>query len=213
MSGKLKIKEFFLSIQGEGLHQGLPCFFIRTSGCDLRCRWCDTEYAFTGGEKYTAEEIISRIPDRVDLIQITGGEPLLQEAAVIELIEKIPREKTILLETGGHRSIERIPEKVHIVLDVKLPSSGEEDHDFSHNFSYLKKTDEIKFVVGSLEDLEYARGIIKRYDLENAANILFSPVFNQIDLKEMAEWFLKSGIHARMQVQLHKIIWGNQQGV
>ncbi len=151
----IEYSELYTSLQGEGLHVGLPCYFIRTSVCDLRCSWCDTPQALGKGKQISFEEILKNIPEHIPLIQITGGEPLIQKEKIISLIQILiapPFQKKIILETGGHRSIKAIPVETHIVMDIKLPASGEEKQPFAENFSYLKKTDEIKFVVHNIRN-------------------------------------------------------------
>lgn len=204
----LRLTETFLSLQGEGIHAGLPCFFVRTSGCNLRCHWCDTDYAFTGGEKIPVDEILHRLPATVSLVQITGGEPLLQEEEVCMLIEELhARGKKVLLETGGHISIERVPRQTHIVIDIKLPGSGESHHDFAANLPFLKSTDEIKFVIADRTDYEAAVRWIREHHVEAVAELLFSPVFGRIAPAELASWVLADGLPVRMQLQQHKYIW------
>ena len=192
---------------------GLPCFFIRTAGCDLRCAWCDTPEALaaSSGEWYSLEDILARVPENVELVQITGGEPLLQKEKVIGLCRELtaaPRNKKILLETGGHISLEGIPPDVHIVMDIKLPASGEHNHDFARNFSYLKLSDEIKFVVGNRDDFDKAKDWIVRYNLTDVCQILLSPVYQAVELIDLGTWIIDSGLNVRLQTQLHKLIWG-----
>lgn len=213
----LRVAETYLSLQGEGSHSGLPCFFIRTAGCDLRCTWCDTPGALeaTSGEWMSRHELFDRIPDWVTLVQLTGGEPLLQRKAAVETMETlIARGKKILLETGGHKSVEGLPSEVHVVLDVKLPGSGEDAHDFAANFVFLKKTDEIKFVVEDRRDFDRACRWMQDFRLADVCQLLMSPVSGKMDPAELAAWILESRAPVRMQIQLHKIIWGaNAQGV
>jgi len=190
---------------------GLPCYFIRTAVCDIRCSWCDTPQALSGGEFVSRDELLETIPQKIRLVQITGGEPLVQKPAIIELsnlISAAPYNKKILLETGGHRSLEGIPQSVHIVMDIKLPGSGEGHHPFAQNFRFLKKTDEIKFVVRDRADFEAAKKWILENDLETTCEILFSPVWGELSPKLLTEWVLEESIEARIQIQLHKVIWG-----
>jgi 7-carboxy-7-deazaguanine synthase len=213
MIESLNISEMFLSVQGEGRHSGLPCFFIRTAGCDIRCDYCDTAYAYGRGESMRINEILGAVPQWPPLVQITGGEPLMQEEGLLRLIEGLiapPHSKRILLETGGHRSLERIPKAVHIVMDIKLPGSGESDHDFVSNLRHLKGTDEIKFVVADRGDLETAGRWIRDFRLDGLCEILISPVFDALILKDAAEWICENRVNARLQTQLHKIIWGKE---
>ena len=205
----LKVIETYLSLQGEGAHAGLPCFFVRTAVCDLRCSWCDTPQSWTGGTWMTRDEALASVPDHVRLVQLTGGEPMLQAERVIDLSEEWHRRgKKILLETGGHRSLEGLPSHVHIVMDIKLPSSGEAHHSFADNLRYLKKSDEIKFVIADRQDFEAALVWIRDHKLESVCELLLSPVWGRQNLADLARWTLEEKIDARMQVQLHKIVWG-----
>lgn len=209
----LKYSEMYLSLQGEGRHSGLPCFFLRTAVCDVRCTWCDTPEALSGGEWISRTEILAAIPAHVQLVQITGGEPLIQKDRVIELIEILsaaPYEKKVLLETGGHRSLAGLPESTHIVMDIKLPSSGEDRHDFAANFEFLKRSDEIKFVIADRNDFERAEHWIREYRLEDVCELLISPVWNRLALNDLAQWLLDAKLQARLQTQLHKHTWGGE---
>ncbi len=206
----LRIAELYGSLQGEGRHTGLPCFFIRTAGCDLRCVWCDTPEALeaTSGRWMTREEVFAAIPQKTRLVQITGGEPLLQKKSTIELMEGLIAAGTkVLLETGGHRSLEGVPESVHVVMDIKLPGSHEQTHDFERNFRFLKESDEIKFVVASDEDFQFALQWVRRFDLERF-ELLFSPVWGAISPLTLARLVLESGVWGRLQLQQHKLVWG-----
>lgn len=213
MEERLKIAEIFTSLQGEGGHAGLPCHFIRLAGCDLQCRWCDTPEAGpgSGGKWISLTEIVSTLPPQIHLVQLTGGEPLLQRENLLKLIGRItehPFKKKVLLETGGHRLIDGIPADVHIVMDIKLPGSGEGGHDFSVNFPFLKKTDELKFVIADRRDFDAAVEWIRKYRLEKLCNLLCLPVAGKLELKWPASWVLESGLPIRVQPQLHKVIWG-----
>ncbi len=213
----LRVAETYLSLQGEGSHAGLPCYFIRTAGCDLRCTWCDTPGALeaTSGGWMSLDQILERVPSWVNLVQMTGGEPLLQKSAAVATMNAlIGRGKKILLETGGHKSLEGLPAAVHVVMDVKLPASGEDAHDFGANFSFLKKTDEIKFVVQDRRDFDRACRWIQDFRLADVCQLLISPVSGNLAPAELAAWVLESRIPVRMQIQLHKVIWGaDAQGV
>jgi 7-carboxy-7-deazaguanine synthase len=210
----LRLTETFLSLQGEGEHAGLLCYFIRTAGCDLRCRWCDTDYSWTGGVKHSLDDIVAGIPDGVTLVQITGGEPLLQRDAVIELMKRLLPGYRVLLETGGHRSIKGLPQEVHIVLDIKLPGSNEAHHDFAANLPFLKSSDEIKFVISNREDYEAARFWMAEHCLHQICKVLVSPVFGEIAPSDLAGWVIEDRLPVRMQLQQHKLIWGaNRRGV
>ena len=209
----LRFAEMYTSLQGEGAHAGLPCFFIRTGGCDLRCKWCDTPDALSGGEWVSLDDILQAVPRHVSLVQITGGEPLLQRDRIIALagvLSVAPYNKKILLETGGHLSLADLPRTMHIVMDVKLPASGEADRDFAANFQYLKPTDEIKFVIADRRDFDAALDWLREYDLERRFQLLFSPVWDSLSLKDLAAWTLEAGVNVRLQTQLHKHIWGGE---
>ncbi len=219
----LQYAEIYTSLQGEGSHSGIPCFFIRTAVCDIRCHWCDTPHALGRGKWISLSKLLEKIPKHVSLVQITGGEPLVQKDAIITLITKLqspPLSKKVLLETGGHRSLKKLPKKTHIVMDIKLPGSGEGHHDFAANFSYLKKSDEIKFVIANKEDFDKALEWIAWYKLTEKCHLLFSGVWGVLPLTELSKWFIKAGekgkikmqkgLETRLQVQLHKIIWPNQ---
>ena len=203
--------ELYTSIQGEGMHTGLPCFFIRSSVCDIRCSWCDTPQALGRGRYISFLDLLKQLPSHIHLVQITGGEPLVQTNQVVSLIKILqapPYAKKILLETGGHRSLARVPVATHIVMDIKLPSSGESHHAFENNLVYLKRSDEIKFVIQDRNDFLKACEWIEKYDLTKCCNILFSPVDSTLSLKDLVAWTLAEKLAVRVQVQLHKVIWG-----
>jgi 7-carboxy-7-deazaguanine synthase len=191
----LKCQERYASLQGEGSHAGLPCYFIRTSVCDLRCRWCDTPEALqgVGASRLDIYKIAREIPPWIRLVQITGGEPMLQRDAVIALIDLLTRppfEKKVLLETGGHRSLAGLPESAHIVMDIKLPGSGEATHDFASNLQYLKPTDEIKFVIADRRDFDAALEWIREFRLAELCGLLFSPVWGEQPLQDLSAWIM-----------------------
>lgn len=209
----LRIAELYTSIQGEGIYSGTPCFFIRTAGCDLRCRWCDTPefIASSSGKWFSQDKLLDLIPGHIPIILITGGEPLLQEKNTLLLIQSLHDnfpQKKILLETAGHRSLSKIPPYVHIVMDIKMPGSGEGLHDFETNLQYLKPTDEIKFVIQDKNDFDSAVRFIELHKIENCCVLFFSPVPDTVELKLLAEWIIQSELNVRIQIQLHKIIWG-----
>ena len=206
----LTINEIFYSIQGESTYAGRPCVFVRLTACDLRCSWCDTEYAFHEGRKQSLDEVLAEV-DRLDcpLVEVTGGEPLLQEDVYPLMQSLLDRGRTVLLETGGHRSTQRVPEAVVTVLDVKCPGSGEAHRNDWSNLQRLRPHDEVKFVIKGRVDYEYARDIITRYRLgERAAAVHLSPVHGVMNLRQLSEWALADRVPARVQVQLHKYIWG-----
>jgi len=205
----LTVNEIFYSIQGESTRAGRPCVFVRLTACDLRCTWCDTPYAFYEGTKRSIEDVIAEV-ERYDcpLVEITGGEPLLQDD-VYPLMERLmARGRTVMLETGGHRPIARVPRDVVKIVDVKCPGSGESDKNEWRNLDALAPHDEVKFVVNDRNDYEYAREIVRRYDLPSrCAAVLISPVHGVLDPRELSEWMLADHLPARLQVQLHKFIW------
>jgi 7-carboxy-7-deazaguanine synthase len=205
----LTVNEIFYSIQGESTRAGHPCVFVRLTACDLRCSWCDTEYAFYEGRKMSIDEVIAEV-DRHDcpLVEITGGEPLLQEDVYPLMDRLLAGGRTVLLETGGHRPIARVPAAVRKIVDVKCPGSGEADKNDWDNVSRLGPHDEVKFVVQDRTDYEFARGMIARHDLPSrAAAVLLSPVHGVLDPKTLSEWMLADRLPAQLQLQLHKYIW------
>jgi 7-carboxy-7-deazaguanine synthase len=205
----LTVNEIFYSIQGESTRAGERCVFVRLTACDLRCAWCDTPYAFYEGRKMSIDEVVDAV-NRHDcqLVEITGGEPLLQDD-VYPLMERLlAGGRTVMLETGGHRSIARVPEQVLKIVDVKCPGSGEADKNDWENLARLGRHDQVKFVVQDRADYEFARDVIARYHLpRRAAAILMSPVHGVLDPKTLSEWMLADHLPARLQLQLHKFIW------
>jgi 7-carboxy-7-deazaguanine synthase len=207
--GMLTINEIFHSIQGESTYAGRPCVFVRLTACDLRCTWCDTPYAFHEGEKRSVSDVVDAVEEYgCPLVEITGGEPLLQED-VYELMNRLlDRGRTVLLETGGHRPTTRVPEGVITILDVKCPGSGESARNHAPNLDRLSARDEVKFVVQDRADYEFARDVIARHDLlGRAAAILMSPVHGVLDPRVLSEWILADRLPVRLQIQLHKVIW------
>jgi 7-carboxy-7-deazaguanine synthase len=205
----MKVNEIFFSIQGESSFMGWPCAFIRFTACDLRCTYCDTAYAFYQGTDMSIPEIlaaIDRYPTR--LVLVTGGEPMLQ-AGIHELhAALLDRGYTVCLETGGHISLKDVDPRVHKIMDLKCPSSGMQRRNNYDNLAYLTRNDEVKFVVGDRRDFDWAAEQIRCHDLPSrTANLLFSPVYHLLPYHELARWLLDSGLPARMQLQLHKIIW------
>jgi len=207
----LRVTEVFRSIQGESTHAGRPCTFVRLTGCPMRCVWCDSEYTFTGGEHVALEELLKQVRDfGCNLVEITGGEPLAQRE-VFELIKRLCDDSyEVLIETGGFVSTADVDERASIILDVKCPASGEEPRNHWTNLERLRlDKDEVKFVVVDREYFDYALATIEKYDLQNRTRAtLISPAWGQIDLKQLAEWVAGSGRNLRMQLQLHKYIWG-----
>jgi 7-carboxy-7-deazaguanine synthase len=204
----LTINEIFYSIQGESSRAGQPCVFVRLTACDLRCSWCDTPYAFDEGRKMSVDEVVGAVEGYgCPLVEITGGEPLLQED-VYELMERLQRAgRTVMLETGGHRSIARVPADVLKIVDVKCPGSGEADRNDWSNLEALAPHDEVKFVIRDRVDYEFARGVISRHRLADRAAVLLSPVHGVLEPRTLSEWLLADRLPARLQLQLHKYIW------
>ena len=212
----LTVNEVFHSVQGESTHAGRPCVFVRLTACDLRCTWCDTPYAFYEGRKRTVEDLMAEV-DRFncDLVEITGGEPLLQDDVYRLMDHLLASGRTVLLETGGHRSIEQVPAAVIKIVDVKCPGSGESHRNDWENLNRLAAHDEVKFVIKDRADYEFARDVLESHHLAGrCAAVLFSPVFGVLDPKVLAGWMLADGVPARLQLQLHKLIWSpDQRGV
>ena len=205
----LTINEIFYSIQGEATRAGEPCVFVRLTACDLRCSWCDTPYAFYEGQKRSIDDVISEVEGhQCRLVEITGGEPLLQEDVYPLMETLLNRGYTVMLETGGHRPIARVPTNVIKIMDVKCPGSGESDKNHWQNLDALTPHDEVKFVVKDRADYEFARQVIRQYDLPGrVAAVLLSPVHGVLDARTLSEWMLADRLQVRLQLQLHKIIW------
>lgn len=205
----LTVNEIFYSVQGESTYAGRPCVFVRLTACDLRCSWCDTEYAFHEGRKREVDEVLDDV-DRYEcpLVEVTGGEPLLQESVYPLMEGLLARGKTVLLETGGHRSTAHVPADVVTILDVKCPGSGESARNCWENLARLRPRDEVKFVVKDRADYEFARDVVCSRALgARAAAIHFSPVHGVLDPKTLSEWVLADRLPVRVQLQLHKYIW------
>ena len=207
----LRVTEIFRSIQGESTHAGRPCTFVRLTGCPMRCTWCDSEYTFTGGDHFTIEQIMQKVRDLgCRLVEVTGGEPLAQREA-FELIRQLcDEENEVLIETGGYVSTIDVDERASVILDIKCPASGEAERNDWSNLERLRADrDEVKFVIADAADWEFAKKTIEQYELETRARaILISPAWGLIDLQELAKWITESGLNVRMQLQLHKYIWG-----
>jgi 7-carboxy-7-deazaguanine synthase len=206
---KLTVNEIYLSVQGESTWVGLPCVFVRLTFCDLRCTYCDTEYAFYEGNKMALEEIVEKVRSfGCPLVEVTGGEPLLQPNCVPLLQMLCEAGFTVLLETSGAHDIAAVDPRVHRIMDLKTPSSGEEARNLYANIAHLTLHDELKFVVGSREDYEWAREKIRAHDLSTKVNaVLLSPVFGKIAPSDMVLWMLEDKLPARFQLQMHKFIW------
>ena len=205
----LTVNEIFHSIQGESTFAGEPCVFVRLTACDLRCRWCDTTYSFHEGRKMSIDEVMARVDAYgCPTVEITGGEPLLQDD-VYPLMERLlAGGRTVMLETGGHRPITRVPAAVLKIVDVKCPASGEVAKNDWDNLDRLAPHDEVKFVIQDRADYEFARDVIARHDLApRVAAVLLSPVHGILDPRTLSEWMLSDRLAARLQLQLHKFIW------
>ena len=206
----LTINEIFHSIQGESTRSGEPCVFVRLTACDLRCAWCDTAYAFHEGRKMEVDDVIRRVEAfGCRTVEITGGEPLLQPD-VYPLMERLLAEGcTVMLETGGHRSLADVPRGVIRIVDVKCPASGEADKNHWPNLDLLSAQDEVKFVIQDRADYDFARSVVNRHALPGrCAAVLFSPVHGVLDPRQLAEWILHDRLPVRLQLQAHKYIWG-----
>ena len=220
----MQITEIYKSIQGESTHAGLPCVFVRLMGCNLRCSWCDSEYTFTGGHKMSLEEVgteVERLSPNGGLVEITGGEPMLQEREVVPLMQRLMQANyTVLLETSGERPLEKVPAAVIKIVDVKCPHSGEPDTFRIENIQALQPHDEIKFVLSTRGDYEFARDFAAKHNLSSRVNaVLFSPAFSKdasgrrdaahclLNPQELAEWMLADDVPARLGLQIHKFIW------
>lgn len=203
----LRITEIFHSIQGESSHAGRPCTFVRLSRCNLRCTWCDTTYSFTGGERMSLDEILAKVTEfGCSVVEITGGEPLLQPL-VHPLMERLCDEGyEVLIETSGSLDISGIDERVHIIMDLKAPGSGEVDKNRYENLEYLKEKDELKIVILDETDFQWALSILDTYNLLPGHNVIFSAVHGELDSGELGRWILKAGVDVRLGVQLHKYL-------
>jgi len=204
----MRVTEIFFSIQGESTHAGRPCTFVRLTGCNLRCRWCDSEYTFTGGEKMSIDDVMSKVASYgCKLIEITGGEPLAQSEA-FDLIKRLCDDGyEVLIETSGSIDITPVDERAKIILDIKCPGSGEVEKNRWENIERLRPHDEVKFVLADRDDYEWAKRVIEERNLTRWT-ILFSPVWGELNLQPLAEWMLADRVPARLQTQLHKHIWG-----
>jgi 7-carboxy-7-deazaguanine synthase len=220
----MQITEIYKSLQGESTHAGLPCVFVRLTGCNLRCTWCDSEYTFQGGRKMTAEEVmdeVRRLSPNGGLVEITGGEPMLQERELLPLMRQLLEGGyRVLLETSGERPLAKVPEEVMKIVDVKCPNSGEADTFHIENMEALTPRDEVKFVLSGRADYEFARDFTRQHHLaERVHAVLFSPAFRKdatgsrdsshclLDPQELAEWMLADDVPARLGLQLHKFVW------
>ena len=220
----MQITEIYKSLQGESTYAGMPCVFVRLTGCNLRCTWCDTEYSFYGGKKITPEQVfdeVEHLSPSGGLVEITGGEPMLQEREVIPLTEQLlDADYQVLLETSGERVLARVPKQVIKIVDVKCPHSGEPNTFALENLEALQPHDEVKFVLTDRTDYEFARDFVLNHELaERVHAILFSPAFEKgasgsrdtshclLDPQELAQWILADNVPARLSLQIHKLIW------
>ncbi len=204
----LVVNEIFHSIQGESSFMGMPCVFVRLTYCNLRCSYCDTAYAFTEGKAMSVEEILASVERyRCRLVEVTGGEPLFQEGSLALMKHLCDHGYETLLETGGSLDIGPVDPRVRRIVDFKCPGSGMEKKNDWGNVRHLKKTDEVKFVVGGREDFDWAMGKMEEHALEQRCTVLFSPVFGVLEPADLAAWLLESGSKARFQLQMHKYIW------
>ena len=204
----LKVNEIYHSIQGESSKSGLPCVFVRLTYCNLRCTYCDTEYAFYEGKDKSIEEIIKEIKKyNCKLVEVTGGEPLVQKEC-LDLMKRLCDEGfDVMLETGGSLTIKDVDERVMVVMDLKCPSSKMEKKNLYKNIHFLKPTDELKFVIGNKEDYDWSKEIISRYDLQDKCEILFSAVYSELEPLSLVNWIIEDKLDVRYQLQMHKYIW------
>ena len=204
----LLIHEIYLSLQGESTFAGLPCVFVRTSVCDLRCTWCDTPHAFTQGDRWASDKVLSQVlAYDCPLVELTGGEPLLQPAAYPLMTALADAGKTVLIETSGAHDVSKIDRRVHVIIDLKCPDSGEVERNYWPNLDVLKPTDQIKFVLASRRDWDWAEETIRTHKLDQRFQVLVSTVFRSLDLQDLTKWILASKLTVRFQMQLHKLIW------
>jgi 7-carboxy-7-deazaguanine synthase len=204
----MKVNEIYRSIQGESSFSGLPCIFVRLTYCNLRCTYCDSQYAFYEGKDMTVEEVLEAVEKyKTLLVEVTGGEPLLQREVYPLMKRLVDSGHTVLLETGGSLDISNVHPRVVKIIDLKCPSSGESHRNLYSNIDKLQPHDEIKFVVGTRQDYLWAKELIARYSLAGRFTLLLSTVFNMIEPREVVEWMLEDGLPLRFQIQLHKYIW------
>jgi 7-carboxy-7-deazaguanine synthase len=209
---QVRMSEVYVSVQGESTHVGKPCVFVRLTGCNLRCTWCDSTFTFTGG----AWRDVDAVADEahafgVKTVEVTGGEPLVQRAAIPLMRRLIALGHDVLLETSGSRSIAEVPDEVHIILDLKPPGSGEERANLWSNLDLLRPKDEVKFVIASRADFDWSADVVRRYALTERCPVLFSPVWGEVEPLDLVGWILASGLDVRFQLQLHKVLWHPEQ--
>jgi 7-carboxy-7-deazaguanine synthase len=227
VNNSLVLIELYVSVQGESSFAGLPCIFVRLAGCNLRCSWCDSEYTFHGGERFTLDQVEQKIAALapVTLVEFTGGEPMLQERELLPLMERLLQKgHTLLLETSGERPLQNVPKAVHKIMDVKCPASGESGRFHLANLESLTSRDEVKFVISDRTDYEFARDFLRQHDLANhCGQVLLSPAFSKtpapqrtadncvLDPRLLVEWMLADQLPARLSLQIHKFVWEPQK--
>lgn len=204
----MRVTEIFHSIQGESSFAGQPCVFVRLTGCPLRCTWCDTEYAFYGGQEAGVDDVVAKIASYgCRLVEVTGGEPLAQADAFPLITKLCDAGHTVLIETSGAADIAAVDPRAHVILDVKCPGSGMADRMYWPNVGKLAAKDEAKFVIADRKDYDWARDVIARHDLAARCTVLMSPVFGRLEPRQLAEWVLEDRLPVRFQLQIHKFIW------
>ena len=207
-SPMLRVTEIFHSIQGESSYAGQPCVFVRLTGCPLRCTWCDTDYAFYGGQECSSDEVLAKVQAYgCRLVEVTGGEPLAQPESLPFMARLCDAGYTVLLETSGAIDIAPVDPRVHVILDVKCPGSGMTDRMHWPNLSKLTAKDEAKFVLADRTDYDWAREVLAEHGVADRCPVLFSPVFGSLDVRQLAEWILADRLPVRLQIQLHKVLW------
>ena len=204
----LKVNEIYFSVQGESTKAGLPCVFIRLTYCNLRCTYCDTEYAFYEGFDSSIDKIVEEVKKYdCKLVELTGGEPLVQDESLVLMKRLCDEGFEVMLETGGSLPIENVDKRVQIILDLKCPSSKMMKKNLYENINFIKQNDEVKFVIGSREDFDWTKEIIEKYNLTEKCEVLMSVVFGELDPKTLVEWILEEKLNVRYQLQMHKFIW------
>lgn len=212
-AGRLRISEIFLSLQGEADAVGWPTVFVRLTGCPLRCDYCDTEYAFSGGEWWRIEAVVAEVAHyNIRHVCVTGGEPLAQKGCLALLTQLCDAGLSVSLETSGALDISYVDPRVERVMDIKTPISGEAGKNRYENITHLTPHDQVKLVIGDRNDYEWARAVVEKYDLTARCSVLFSPVFGRIEPRQLADWILEDRLDVRFQMQLHKLLWGDEPG-
>ena len=205
---RLRLSEIYVSVQGESTWAGLPCVFVRLTGCNLRCTWCDSEFTFTGGEHRSVEDVLAEVEALgINLVEVTGGEPLAQRQSISLMQGLLDAGHTVLLETSGSISTQDVPKGVHVIMDLKPPDSGEVDSNDWDNLERLREGDEIKFVLASREDYEWSRRIVMQHGLTDRIPVLFSTAFGKLDPALVSDWVCADKLQVRLQLQMHKYIW------